>query len=47
MIASFLNIFKIALQHKPRLISDNCSSYIAGELARYIEAKKMGTSINL
>ena len=25
------------IQHKPRLLSDNCPSYIAGELADYIE----------
>src|SRR3546814_15713947 len=27
--------------HKPRLLSDNGPSYIAGELAEYIEANKM------
>ena len=27
--------------HKPRLLSDNGPSYIAGELAEYIEAQKM------
>lgn len=27
--------------HKPRLLSDNGPSYIAGELAEYIEARKM------
>ena len=27
--------------HKPRLFSDNGPSYIAGELAEYIEAQKM------
>ena len=27
--------------HKPRLLSDNGPSYIAGELAKYIEASKM------
>jgi len=27
--------------HKPRLLSDNGRSYIAGELAEYIEARKM------
>ena len=27
--------------HKPRLLSDNDPSYIAGELAKYIEAQKM------
>ena len=27
--------------HKPRLLSDNAPSYIAGELAEYIEANKM------
>ena len=27
--------------HKPRLLSDNGPSYIAGELAQYIEARKM------
>ena len=27
--------------HKPRLLSDNCPSYIAGELVQYIEAQKM------
>jgi putative transposase len=27
--------------HKPRLLSDSCPSYIAGELAEYIEARKM------
>ncbi len=30
-----------AVMHKPRLLSDNGSSYIAGELAEYIEAKRM------
>jgi transposase InsO family protein len=29
------------VQHKPRLLSDNGPSYIAGELAEYIEANKM------
>ena len=29
------------VQHKPRLLSDNGPSYIAGELAEYIEAQKM------
>jgi putative transposase len=29
------------VQHKPRLLSDNGPSYIAGELAEYIEARKM------
>ena len=27
--------------HKPRLLSDNCSSYIAGDLAEYLEDKGM------
>jgi putative transposase len=27
--------------HKPRLLSDNGPSYIAGELAEYIQANKM------
>jgi transposase InsO family protein len=27
--------------HKPRLLSDNGPSYIAGELAEYIEANQM------
>ena len=27
--------------HKPKLLSDNGPSYIAGELAEYIEARKM------
>ena len=30
-----------AVQHKPRLLSDNGPSYIAGEAAEYIEANKM------
>ena len=29
------------VQHKPRLLSDNGPSYIAGELAEYIEAQNM------
>jgi putative transposase len=29
------------VQHKPRLLSDNGPSYIAGELAEYIKANKM------
>ena len=29
------------VRHKPRLLSDNGPSYIAGELAEYIEAKRM------
>ena len=29
------------VKHKPRLLSDNGPSYIAGELAEYIEAQKM------
>ena len=29
------------VRHKPRLLSDNGPSYIAGELAEYIEARKM------
>jgi len=29
------------VRHKPRLLSDNGPSYIAGELAEYIEAQKM------
>ena len=29
------------VQHKPRLLSDNGPSYIAGELAEYIEANQM------
>lgn len=29
------------VQHKPRLLSDNGPSYIAGELAEYIEAQSM------
>jgi transposase InsO family protein len=29
------------VQHKPRLLTDNGPSYIAGELAEYIEAQKM------
>jgi putative transposase len=29
------------MRHKPRLLSDNGPSYIAGELAEYIEARKM------
>ncbi len=29
------------VQHKPRLLSDNGPSYIAGELAEYIQAQKM------
>lgn len=29
------------VRHKPRLISDNGPSYIAGELAEYIEAQRM------
>jgi transposase InsO family protein len=29
------------VQHKPGLLSDNGTSYIAGELAEYIEAQKM------
>jgi putative transposase len=29
------------VHHKPRLLSDNGPSYIAGELAEYIEAQKM------
>lgn len=31
----------IVLHHKPRLLSDNDPSYIAGELTEYIEANKM------
>ena len=30
--------------HKPRLLSDNGPSYIAGELAEYIEAQRMSVS---
>jgi transposase InsO family protein len=30
-----------AVQHKPRLLSDNGPSYVACELAEYIEAQKM------
>ena len=29
------------VRHKPRLLSDNGPSYIAGELAEYIEAQRM------
>src|SRR3546814_2175403 len=29
------------VKHKPRLLSDNGPSYIAGELAEYIEAQRM------
>ena len=29
------------VQHKPRLLSDNGSSYIAGDLAEWLEARKM------
>ncbi len=29
------------MPHKPRLLSDNGPSYIAGELAEYIKARKM------
>ena len=29
------------VHHEPRLLSDNGPSYIAGELAKYIEAQKM------
>ncbi len=29
------------VQHKPSLLSNNCSSYIAGDLAEYLEDKGM------
>lgn len=29
------------VQHEPRLLSDNALSYMAGELAEYIEAQNM------
>jgi putative transposase len=32
---------QVHVRHKPRLLSDNGPSYIAGELAEYIEANKM------
>jgi putative transposase len=32
----------VAVLHRPRLLSDNGSSYIAEDLARYLEAKGMG-----
>ena len=32
---------QIKAMHKPRLLSDNGTNYIAGELAEYIEAQKM------
>jgi hypothetical protein len=28
--------------HKPRLLSDNGSSYVSGELAEWLDDKKMG-----
>ena len=32
---------QVHVRHKPRLLSDNGPSYIAGELAEYIEAQRM------
>jgi transposase InsO family protein len=32
---------RVHVRHKPRLLSDNGPSYIAGELAEYIEAQRM------
>jgi transposase InsO family protein len=37
----FAELDQIKVKHKPRLLSDNGPSYIAGELAEYLEAQGM------
>ena len=41
MALAALGCDRATVQHKPRLLSDNGPTYIAGELAEYIEAQKM------
>lgn len=38
----FTGLDQVQVKHKPRLLSDNGPSYIAGELAAYLEEKGMG-----
>ena len=38
---SFTGLDQVKIKHKPRLLSDNGPSYIAGELAQYLEENGM------